>query len=240
MYPKINVLALAAHPDDIEISISGIMLKHKAAGMRTGIIDLTRGELGTRGSAEIRQQESEKASAILQLDVRENLGLKDGFFQEDEESLLAVIKVIRKYKPDILLMNAETDRHPDHGRAHQLVKRAAFLSGLLKIKTEDQGVLLESWRPANMYSYIQDYYLEPDIVIDVTEFWEKRMQSLLAYSSQFYNPDSNEAQTPISNEGFMKHLEGRSHQLGRLINCDHGEGLKKVRPIGVNLLTDLS
>ncbi len=240
MYPKINVLAFAAHPDDVEISVSGIMLKHKAAGLSTGIIDLTGGELGTRGSKEIRAGESAKATAILQLDIRENLGFRDGFFEQNEESLMAVVKVIRKYRPDIVLLNAESDRHPDHGRAHELVKRACFLSGLEKIKVEDGKSTLGAWKPPTMYSYIQDYYLEPDLVIDVTAFWKQRMESLMAYSSQFYNPDSNETATPISSEEFIGNLEGRSHQFGRLINCRHAEGLRTLRPIGVNLLGDLS
>jgi bacillithiol biosynthesis deacetylase BshB1 len=240
MHPKIDLLAFAAHPDDVEISISGIMLKHKAAGMSTGVIDLTRGELGTRGNAELRAKESAKASEILQLDIRENLGFRDGFFHEDEEHLLAVIRMIRKYKPDIVLINAESDRHPDHGNAHHLVKRACFLSGLIKVKTEVNGEGQQAWRPQTVYAYIQDYYLEPDLVIDVTDFWEKRMESLMAYSSQFYNPDSNEASTPISTKEFINHIEGRSHQFGRLINCVHGEGLRRIRPLGVNLLNQLS
>jgi N-acetylglucosamine malate deacetylase 1 len=236
---KINVLAFAAHPDDIEISISGIMLKHKASGLSTGIIDLTRGELGSRGSAEIRAQESAKASEIMGLDIRENLGLRDGFFEQNEESLMALVKVIRKYQPDIALINAESDRHPDHGRAHHLLKRACFLSGLIKIKTESEGKELEAWRPKAIYSYIQDYYLEPDIIIDVSDFWEQRMESLMAYSSQLYNPGSDVMQTPISSEEFLKNIEGRSYQLGRLINTRHAEGLRTTKPLGVHLLTDL-
>jgi bacillithiol biosynthesis deacetylase BshB1 len=239
MHPKIHILAYAAHPDDVEISISGIMLKHKASGLATGIIDLTRGELGTRGSAELRAVESARAAEILKLDVRENLGLKDGFFEQNEESLMAVIRTLRKYKPDVVLMNAESDRHPDHGNGHALVKRACFLSGLSKIQTLEDGESQEAWRPKNMYSYIQDYHLEPDLLIDVSAFWEQRMESLMAYSSQFYDPKSTEAPTPISSKEFMLHIEGRSAQWGRLINCLHAEGLRKVKPIGVHLLTDL-
>ncbi len=239
MSKKINVLAFAAHPDDVEISISGIMLKHKAAGLTTGIIDLTGGELGTRGSAELRAEESAKAARILNLDIRENLGFRDGFFETDERHLLEVVKMIRKYQPDIMLINAESDRHPDHGRAHELVKRAAFLAGLVKIKTSVDNTDQSPWRPQTLYSYIQDYHLEPDIVVDVTAFWERRMESLMAYSSQFYNPASGEAETPISTTGFLKHIEGRSHQFGRLINVTHAEGLRKVRPVGVDLLTHL-
>ena len=240
MSQQIKLLAFAAHPDDVEISVSGIMIKHKQAGLTTGVIDLTRGELGTRGNAELRAQESARASEILGLDVRENLGLRDGFFVQDEESLMAVVKVIRKYRPQIILMNAESDRHPDHGNGHSLVKRACFLSGLVKIKCHDNGRELEPWRPVNMYSYIQDYYLEPDMIIDVSGVWKQRMDSLMSYSSQFYNPSSDEPVTPISTEEFLKNIEGRAIQLGRYISCRYGEGLRKVRPIGVNLLTDLS
>lgn len=240
MSQPIKLLAFAAHPDDVEISVSGIMLRHKQAGLTTGIIDLTRGELGTRGNAELRAEESAKASGILGLDVRENLGLRDGFFVQDEESLMAVVRVIRKYKPQIVLMNAESDRHPDHGNGHNLVKRACFLSGLVKIKCSDNGGELEPWRPYAMYSYIQDYFLEPDMVVDVTQVWEQRMKSLMSYSSQFYNPSSGEPVTPISTEEFLKNIEGRAIQLGRYINCKYAEGLRKVRPIGVNLLTDLN
>lgn len=240
MSQPIKLLAFAAHPDDVEISVSGIMLKHKQAGFTTGIIDLTRGELGTRGSAELRAQESVKASQILDLDVRENLGLRDGFFIQDEDSLMAVVKMIRKHRPQVVLMNAESDRHPDHGKAHDIVKRACFLSGLVKIKCQDNGHELGPWRPATMYSYIQDYFMEPDLIVDVTQVWEQRMNSLMSYSSQFYNPSSDEPSTPISTEEFLKNIEGRAIQLGRYINCRYAEGLRKVRPIGVNLLTDLN
>ncbi|MEZ4805272.1 MAG: bacillithiol biosynthesis deacetylase BshB1 [Bacteroidia bacterium] len=239
MHPKIDILAFAAHPDDVEISISGTLLKHQAKGLKTGIVDLTRGELGTRGSADIRTEESKKATEILKLSVRENLGLKDGFFENNEESLLAVVRSIRKYRPEIILINAEKDRHPDHGNGHQLVKRAAFLSGLIKIHTEVDGKVQEAWRPKNVYAYIQDYYIHPDIVIDVSEFWEQRMASLMAYSSQFYDPNSTEPNTPISSEGFLNHLIGRSTQFGRQISVKHAEGLNVVKPIGIDNLLDL-
>jgi bacillithiol biosynthesis deacetylase BshB1 len=232
---KINLLAFAAHPDDVEISASGIMVKHKQLGLSTGIIDLTRGELGTRGSADIRDAESSKASSILNLDARENLGFKDGFFENDEAHLLKVIEAIRKYQPDIVLINSEFDRHPDHGRAHQLLKRACFLSGLPKIETGD----LPAWRPKTVYAYIQDYYIEPNLVIDVSDVWDIRMNALKAYSSQFFDPQSNEPNTPISNPEFLKFIEGRGHQFGRFINCSYAEGLRTVRPTGVNNLADL-
>lgn len=239
MYQKIDILAFAAHPDDIEISISGTLLKHKAAGLKIGVIDLTKGELGTRGNEHIRAIESNNASKILNLDVRENLGLKDGFLTNDENSLKKIITEIRKYRPNIVLMNAERDRHPDHGKAHTMVKEACFLAGLPKLVTELNGVSLPAWRPQNMYAYIQDYILEPDILIDVTPFWKTRMDSLLAYSSQFYNPESNEMETPISSKSFLDNLEGRAIQWGRLINCQYAEGLRKVNHFEVKLLTDI-
>lgn len=239
IHPKINLLAFAAHPDDVEISAAGIMLKHKAAGLSTGIIDLTAGELGTRGSAEIRRSESAKATALLELDVRENMGFPDGFFSVNPESVLALVRIIRKYRPDIVLINAENDRHPDHGQAHQLLKKALFLSGLIKIKTELEGQEQQAWRPQSVYAYIQDYFVQPDVVLDVTEFWDKRMECLMAYSSQFYDENSNEPDTPISGREFLDNLTGRSHQLGRHIGCRHAEGLVCLRTPGVGLLTDL-
>jgi bacillithiol biosynthesis deacetylase BshB1 len=239
MYPKIELLAFAAHPDDIEISISGTLLKHKAAGLKIGIVDLTKGELGTRGNETIRSQESEKASQLLNLDIRVNLGLKDGFLTNDEASLKAIVTEIRKYRPNIVLINAERDRHPDHGKAHSMLKEACFLAGLPKLITEHNGENLEAWRPKNVFSYIQDYLLEPDILIDVTPYWKTRMDSLLAYSSQFYNPDSNEMETPISSKSFLDSIEGRAIQWGRLINCQYAEGLRKVNYFEVKLLTDL-
>jgi N-acetylglucosamine malate deacetylase 1 len=236
---KINLLAFAAHPDDVEISISGIMLKHAQFGLKTGIVDLTEGELGTRGSSELRYQESQKSSEILGLTVRENLNLGDGFFEITQDTLLKVIVAIRKYQADIILINAESDRHPDHGRAHDLLKRACFLSGLVKIKTQVDDKEQLPWRPKQVYSYIQDHYLEPDLVIDVNEFWEQRMNALMAYSSQFYDPNSKEPNTPISGPDFLKHIEARAIQFGRYINVAKAEGLRKVRPIGINNLNNL-
>lgn len=239
MHQKIELLAFAAHPDDVEISISGTMIKHKKAGLRTGIIDLTGGELGTRGNIHIRAIESENASKIMQLDVRENLGLSDGFFEINRESLHKVIIVLRKYRPDTILINAPIDRHPDHGLAHELLKKAVFLSGLPKVETEFEGIAQEAWRPKSMYAYIQDKHINPDVLIDVSEFWQIRMEALKAYSSQFHNPESDEPITPISTPEFLDYIEGRAIQFGRLIGCRHAEGLLVIRPAGVNLLTDL-
>lgn len=239
MLKKINLLAFAAHPDDVEISASGIMIKHKNMGLSTGIVDLTRGELGTRGSADIRDAEAANAANIMGLDVRENLGFKDGFFENDETHLLKVITAIRKYQPDTVLINSEFDRHPDHGRAHQLLKRACFLSGLPKIETSFNGENLPAWRPKAVYSYIQDYFIDPHIIVDVTDVWESRMAALNAFSSQFFDPLSAEPNTPISNPEFFSFIEGRGHQFGRFIQAKFGEGLRTVRPIGVMNLNQL-
>ncbi len=239
MKQKINILAFAAHPDDVEISAAGIMLKHQEAGLKTGIIDLTQGELSTRGQLETRKLETQKASEILKLSVRENLNMHDGFLEINNESLISVIKAIRKYQPDILLINSDNDRHPDHGIAHKLVHRAAFLSGLIKIETIHEGEVQEAWRPKNIYAYIQDLFKQPDLIIDVTDFWEKRTEAFECFSSQFYNPNSLEPTTPISTPEFKKNIEGRSVQLARYINCKHAEGLLAVKPLGVNLLSDL-
>lgn len=239
MHPKIDILAFAAHPDDVEISASGIMIKHKEAGLKIGIIDLTAGELGTRGNAEIRKKESELATELMHLDIRENLGFADGFLEINQSSLLKVVKVIRKYRPTTMLINAEVDRHPDHGIAHAMVKRAAFLSGLIKVETEENGVLQAPWRPNAIYAYIQDQFKHPDIVIDVSNQWQKRMDCLFAYKSQFYSNESVEPMTPISTPEFILNIEGRSVQLARQLNCKHAEGLNYIRPIGCNLLTDI-
>ena len=240
MKHKLDLLAFAAHPDDVEISASGIMLKHVNAGLKTGIIDLTQGELSTRGNLESRSRETAAASKLLQLTARENLMLSDGFFEINQEALIAVIKMIRKYQPDIMLINAENDRHPDHGMAHKLVKRAAFLSGLIKIETEIEGENQKPWRPRNIYAYIQDLFVEPNLIIDVSDYWIQRMEVLDCFSSQFYNPNSKEPQTPISTPEFRMNIEGRSVQLARYINCHHAEGLLYVRPLGVELLSDLT
>lgn len=236
---KLDVLALAAHPDDVEISASGIMIKHKAEGYATGIVDLTAGELGTRGNAEIRARECAKANEIMKLDVRENLNMRDGFFEITEENLLKIVKVIRKYRPEVLLINAPSDRHPDHGRAHEMELRASFLSGLSKIQSVEEGESQLPWRPKNIYAYIQDHYHEPSLIMDVSPYWEDRMKALMAFSSQFYDPNSKEPQTPISTPDFLDFIEGRARQLGRTIQAKYAEGLIAIRPIGAKNLLDL-
>lgn len=238
---KLDILAFGAHPDDVELAASGTLLTHIAQGKKAGIVDLTRGELGTRGSAELRDKEAVTSSAILGLSVRENLRFRDGLFVKDEAHLLKVIEMIRKYQPEIVLCNAEFDRHVDHGRAADLIHEACFLSGLRKIETTHDGNKQEAWRPTATYHYIQDYYTKPDIIVDITAHFNTKMKSIAAFSSQFYNPDAetNEPATPISGEDFIQFVEARAIQFGRLIRTKYGEGFTVKRPIGTNNLLDL-
>lgn len=236
---KLDILAFAAHPDDIELACSGTLIKHIKNGSKVGIIDLTEGELGSRGSRELRHEEAGNASKIIGNIARENLNLGDGFFEVNEDSLMKVIEMIRKYKPEVILCNATNDRHPDHGRGSELVKRAAFLSGLVKIETNLNGENQEKWRPKQVFHYIQDEYIEPDFVIDITQEMENKMESILAYSSQFYNPNSKEPQTPISSQEFMGFLDGRARQFGRIIGCKYGEGFTSSNAIKVKSLEDI-
>lgn len=237
---KLDVLAFAAHPDDIEISAGGTIASLTNAGKKVGIVDLTRGELGSRGSAQIRDEEAAKAGEILKLSVRHNLALADGFFENNEVSKRAIIRLIRIYKPDIVLASSVTDRHPDHGRAAKLVSEAAFLSGLRKIETQDtDGKEQEAWRPRALYHYIQDYYIEPDFVVDVSDTFETKMESIRAYSSQFFDPNSEEPETPISGKEFFDFLTSRAMQFGRPIGAIYGEGFTKSRYIGVKDITSL-
>ena len=237
---KLDILAFAAHPDDIELACSGTLIKQVKNGNKVGIIDLTEGELGSRGSRELRYEEAENASKVIGNSIRENLNLGDGFFYLYEQSLLRVVEMIRKYKPEIVLCNAIKDRHPDHGRGGELVKRAAFLAGLVKIKTSLNGEKQEKWRPKQIFHYIQDQYIEPDFAIDITEEIDDKMKSILCYSSQFYNPESKEPQTPISSQEFMGFLDGRARQFGRTVGVKYGEGFNSVNPIKVNSLTDIA
>ncbi|MDG1176067.1 MAG: bacillithiol biosynthesis deacetylase BshB1 [Flavobacteriales bacterium] len=236
---KLDILAFAAHPDDIELACSGTLIKHIKNGSKIGIIDLTEGELGSRGSRELRYEEAANATKIIGNIVRENLNLGDGFFEVEEKSMMKVIEMIRKYQPDIILCNAISDRHPDHGRGSELVKRAAFLSGLLKIETSIDGKSQEKWRPKQVFHYIQDEYIEPDFVIDISDEMEGKMKSILAYSSQFFNPESKEPQTPISSQEFMDFLDGRARQFGRTIGAKHGEGFTSSNPVSVKSLNDI-
>ena len=231
---KLDILAFAAHPDDVEISASGTILKHIDLGYKCGIIDLTQGELGTRGSAELRLQEAERAKDILGIEIRENLGFADGFFLNDKQHQLPIIKMIRKYQPELVLANSVLDRHPDHGKAAKLVADACFLSGLIKIDTGQ-----EAWRPRAVYHYIQDEYIHPDLTIDITPYFDRKIESIKAYTSQFYTPDSDLPETPISGKDFLEFLLGRAKLVGRPIGAKYAEGFTAARNIGVKDLFDL-
>jgi bacillithiol biosynthesis deacetylase BshB1 len=236
---KVDILALAAHPDDVEISCSATILKHIALGKKVAIVDLTQGELGTRGSAEERLIESQTSAKLLGLTDRVNLGFRDGFFTHDEAHLLEIVRMIRKYQPEIVLCNAISDRHPDHGKAGKLIADACFLSGLKKIETTLDGEVQTHWRPKAVYHYIQDYYLKPDFVVDVTGFEQKKIESIKAFKTQFYDPSSAEPKTPISGEDFFEFLLGRMKEYGRPIGVEYAEGFTSSRYIGVNRLDDL-
>lgn len=236
---KLDILAFGAHPDDVELGCGGTIAKEIALGKKVGIIDLTRGELGTRGSAEIRDNEAAKAAKILGVSIRENLNMRDGFFINDEEHQLAIIQVLRKYKPEIVLCNAIDDRHIDHGKGSKLVSDACFLSGLRKIETEFNRENQEVWRPKQVYHYIQWKNLKPDFVVDISGYSDIKVAAILAYDSQFYNPDTNEPETPIATKNFLESLNYRSQDLGRLIGVDYAEGFTAERYLGVNSLADL-
>ncbi len=225
---KLDILAIAAHPDDAELSCSGTLLVHKLKGYKTGIIDLTQGELGSRGTIELRKQESAVASKIMQLDVRENLKLRDGFFQNDEASQLALIQMLRKYQPDIVLANAPQDRHPDHGRAASLARDACYYSGLRKIETTFDGVVQNPWRPKKVFNYIQDQYLEPDFVIDISEVISLKEDCINAYKSQFVNDDLNGPATYISSNDYTDRVKYRNNLFGKKIGVPYGEGFLSV------------
>lgn len=236
---KLDLVAFAAHPDDVELSCSGTLMKHIAAGKKVGIVDLTQGELGSRGTKDTRYEEAAAASEVMKIDVRVNLKMADGFFEINEENKRLIIEQIRRFKPEIVLANAISDRHPDHGRAAQLVSEACFLAGLKKVETSWEGVPQDFYRPKVVYHYIQDYYIEPDFAIDVTDFMEAKIDAIKAYKTQFYDPSSKEPQTPISGEEFFDFIKGRMMQFGRPIGAKYAEGFTVQRTIGVDLLGDL-
>ncbi len=236
---KLDILAIGAHPDDVELGCGATLAKEISRGKKVGILDLTRGELGTRGSAEIRDNESSRAATILGAVLRENLAFRDGFFANDELHQLEVIKMIRKFKPEIVLCNAIRDRHIDHGRGSSLVSDACFLSGLIKIKTIFDGKTQEAWRPKQVYHYIQWENLKPDFVVDVTGFIDLKIEAVRAYGSQFYDPNSKEPSSPISSKNFLESVSYRAKDLGRLIGKEYGEGFNAERLVGVDSLEDL-
>jgi len=236
---KLDILVFAAHPDDAEISCSGTIVSHIAQGKKVGVIDFTMGEMGTRGNAELRMKEAEESARIMGLSVRENLGFRDVFFRNDEEHQMAVIRAIRKYRPDIVLANAIEDRHVDHGKGALLARDACFMSGLAKIKTVFENKDQEPWRPRAVYHYIQNNYIKPDFVVDITGFWEKKIAAIKAFKSQFYDPESEEPETFISQPGFLDFLECRARELGHAIGVRYGEGFTANRLVGVNDLSNL-
>ncbi|WP_395767809.1 bacillithiol biosynthesis deacetylase BshB1 [Aquirufa sp.] len=236
---KLDILVLAAHPDDAELAVAGTIVSAIAKGKKVGIVDFTHGELGTRGTPEIRLAESVAATDILGIQIRENIGLADGFFMNDQASQLKLIEVIRAYQPDIVLANALEDRHPDHGKGAQLAIDACFLSGLRKIETFRNGEHQKEWRPKQIFHYIQDRYLEPDFVVDVTEHWKTKEAAIRAFRSQFFDPKSNEPASYISSPEFLNFIEARAREMGHKIGVTYGEGFQTQKTIAIQDLTSL-
>lgn len=235
---KLDILVFSAHPDDAELGCGGTIVQAVATGKKVGIIDLTKGELGTRGSIAIREKEAQSASEILGLTIRENLGFRDGFFTNDETHQMELIRVIRKYRPDIVLAAAPDDRHPDHPRAAQLIVESCFLAGLIKVISEDSESAQDAWRPSVLYHYIQSIYLTPTFVVDVSSSWETKQKAINAYTSQFSNSGDG-PETYISNPRFLRMVEARAIELGHSIGADYGEGFIANRNVGVKHLFDL-
>ncbi len=235
----VEVLAFGVHPDDVELGCGGLLLKEKMAGKKTVVVDLTQGELGSRGTVETRYEEAANAAAILKVDARVNLKMDDGFFINDRAHQLKVIEQIRKYRPEVVICNAPEDRHPDHGRSAQLVIDAAFLSGLVKIETEVDGVKQEHYRPKYVLQYLQDRYLDPDVVYDISDVFEQKLESVRAYATQFHNPDIEGPETYISTPGFMEAVIYRAKMLGKLIGVEYGEGFITKKHIGISSLDAL-
>lgn len=236
---KLDILAFAAHPDDVELACSGTIVAHIQKGKKVGIVDLTQGQLGTRGSAEERLVEAENSAKILGIHARENLGMDDGFFLNDKAHQLKIIEMLRKYQPDTILCNAKHDRHTDHGKGGDLVQDACFLSGLKKIETKHNGENQEAWRPKLILRYIQDYFIKPDVVVDITPHYETKLASIKAFKTQFFSEDSNEPKTPISVPHFFDVIEGRCLDMGRYIGVKYAEGFNVIRPLGVSDITQL-
>jgi len=236
---KLDILAIGAHPDDVELSCSGTLAKEIDRGKTVGILDLTRGELGTRGTPEIRDEEAKKAAQILGVHIRQNLGFRDGFFSNDEKHQLEIIKVIRKYQPEIVICNAIDDRHIDHGKGSKLASDACFLSGLKKIETMVDNVSQSPWRPKQVYHYIQWAYITPDFVVNIDDYIEKKMESVKAYASQFYDAQSDQPSTPISSKNFLDSVKYRAADFGRIIGANYAEGFTSERYVAVDSIFDL-
>lgn len=236
---KLDILAFGAHPDDVELACSGTLAKHKKMGQKTGVADLTDGELGTRGNPELRRSEAMQAAEIMGLETRHFFGFRDGFFQNDEHHRIKVIEILRHFQPDIVITNAPSDRHPDHGRGCNLVSDSCFLSGLRKINTSYEDREQQPWRPKLVLHYIQDRYFKPDIVVDISDFFEDRMKAIIAYKSQFHDISSKEPQTYISSPEFIDSLKSRPAEFGRLIGVDYAEGFLFSRITGIHDLKTL-
>jgi bacillithiol biosynthesis deacetylase BshB1 len=236
---KLDILAFAAHPDDVELSASATLMRHIDQGYKVGIVDLTEGELGSRGTVETRYEEAAASSSIMGLTARVNLKMADGFFEINEENKMKIIEQIRRFQPKIVLANAVSDRHPDHGRAAKLVSEACFLSGLIKIPSEWEGSPQIAHRPDNVYHYIQDYSITPDFVVDATPYVERKMQAIKAFKTQFFDPDMEGPQTPISGESFLNFIEARMRHFGRPAGYDFAEGFTVERYPGIADLFDL-
>ncbi|MFZ9981131.1 MAG: bacillithiol biosynthesis deacetylase BshB1 [Cyclobacteriaceae bacterium] len=236
---KLDLLVIAAHPDDAELGCGGTIAKTVKEGRKVGIVDLTRGELGTRGTPELRIQEATEAANILGIHARENLGLRDGRFKNDEEDQMAIIRSIRKYRPDLVITNAPEDRHPDHSRASRLVADACFFSGLRKIATDLNGIEQEAWRPESLFHFVQSQTLPIDFVVDISSFWEVKIKAIKAYKSQFFDPESKEPETYISSPGFLRMVEARAIEHGHAVGKPYGEGFIRSRVMGINSLFDL-
>ena len=233
---KLDILAFGAHPDDVELGCGGTLLGAVAEGKKVGVIDLTKGELGTRGTVEQRIKEAKKASQVLGITVRENLGMADGFFENNKVNQLLIIETIRRFQPSIVFCNAPEDRHPDHGRAAQLIEDAAFLAGLAKIETTYNGVAQSAWRPTQVFHYIQSRSLTPNFVVDISAQMDKKMESILAHSSQFYDPNSKEPETFISGTAFLEFVKGRAKELGQQIGVQYAEGFITKKMLGIGSL----
>ena len=236
---KLDILALGAHPDDVELGCGGTLIRHVQMGHKVGIVDLTRGETGTRGTPELRAEEAQKAASIIGAVVRENLHLPDGFISQDKEKIMAVVRTIRTYKPDIVIATAMHDRHPDHGNAATLIEQACFLAGLAKIETEHKGLAQQAWRPRLVLHYIQDRFIMPDIVMDISDVMDRKMESILAHKSQFYHEDSKEPETYIASKGFLDNIPTRAMEHGRHCGFRYGEAFTCTKWLGVQDITQL-
>ncbi len=236
---KLKILAIAAHPDDVELSCAGTLIKHAQMGHAVGILDMTRGELGTRGTPEQRIEEARASAKRMGVAVRENAGMADGFFRNDQEHQLILIGYIRKYQPDIIIANSLSDRHPDHGRAAKLVSDSCFLSGLRKIATTADGSLQKAWRPGRVFHMIQDRFAEPSFIVDISDAFEIKMEAIKCFKSQFHDPDSNEPPTYLATDRFLKTIEARDAMIGKRIGKKYGEGFISENIPGISNLDAL-